>query len=167
MITSIYSFKLINLFFSIVESDQEVKPADESVVETEPKVNVEEKVDDEPKVKPNVQNSETPVAAPVVLAAKTLKKQDSQVDNSQDKDQAFPQVLSGQRRLVEPQHDSGVKGKKSQPSGGVVSTVGRKHVVYQNVQHGIPLTIQEHREVPIVRVPVSPLVSSVQNHVKF
>jgi len=147
-----------------VASDQESKPDDESKVDTEPKVDTEEKVDDEPKVKQNVQNSETPVV-PVVQSVKTPKKQDSQVDNLQDRDQTFPQVLSGQRRLVEPQPESGVKGKKSQQPSGIVSPVGRKHIVYQSVQHGIPLTIQEHREVPLVRVPVSPSISGIQNQV--
>ncbi len=76
----------------------------------------------------------------------------------QDSEQTFPQVLSGQRRLVE--HVAGVKGKVTHQSSGVVSPAGKQYTVYQSVQHAVPVHVQE-----IVRVPFSHSVSRVQNHV--
>jgi hypothetical protein len=57
---------------------------------------------------------------------------------------------------------AGIKGKVTHQLSGFVSPAGRQQIVYQSVQHAVPVHVQE-----IFRVPVSHSVSSVQNHVNY
>ncbi|CAG2178545.1 unnamed protein product, partial [Oppiella nova] len=91
-------------------------------------------------------------------------------------DQIFPQVITGQRRLVEPipQQQYAVKGRSQvsqvvRPIFGYGSPViPQKQVVYQTVQHGLPISIEEHRvssqgvRRPTVQYQLKPVQQRVQ-----
>jgi hypothetical protein len=76
------------------------------------------------------------------LVPKSQKKVDSAQDHhNQDQDQTFPQVIGGNRRLIEPLQ--GVKGRGVQQSG-VLNPIGKQHIVYHSVQHAVPVSVQNH-----------------------
>jgi hypothetical protein len=135
-------------------TEEEIEAREEGQ-DSEPKADVDSKVDEDSKTpETHLPLAETLSNTPV----KSPKKQSAQNLGVQDSEQTFPQVLSGQRRLVE--HVAGVKGKVTHQSSGVVSPAGKQYTVYQSVQHAVPVHVQE-----IVRVPFSHSVSRVQNHV--
>jgi hypothetical protein len=139
-------------------TEEEIEAREEGP-DSEPKADVDSKIDEDSKApETHLPVAEAPSNTPVGLSQKSPKKQSAQSLGVQDSEQTFPQVLSGQRRLIEPV--AGVKGKVTHQSSGVVFPAGKQHIVYQSVQHAVPVHIQE-----IVRVPVSHSVSSVQNQV--
>jgi hypothetical protein len=135
-------------------TEEEIEAREEGQ-DSEPKADVDSKVDEDSKTpETHLPLAETLSNTPV----KSPKKQSAQSLGVQDSEQTFPQVLSGQRRLVE--HVAGVKGKVTHQSSGVISPAGKQYTVYQSVQHAVPVHVQE-----IVRVPFSHSVPRVQNQV--
>jgi len=163
--------RYLNIDESLVGEDvnDEVRPVNEPKVEVEPKDESDVKVvDSNPK---SLHNIEQPIQ-PVLLNSgiPAVKGLHGVSDDSQD---VFPQVISGQRRLVEPQlvpQQYAVKGRSLvRPVLGLgQQVVPKQQVIYQTVQSGLPISIEEHRVSPLgVKRPVVQYqIRPVQQHIQ-
>jgi hypothetical protein len=143
--------------------DEEIESREEvSAEETKPdsEVNLDSrdvvKVDDQ---RP-VQTETAALLGSSILPLKGGVKQIVSLDN----EQVFPQVVSGQRRLVETQPQQySVKGKSLNTISGASPSVD--NVGYQALHYGIPISVEEHRVTsqgvkrPVVQYQLQPAVN--------
>ncbi|XP_054152512.1 putative mediator of RNA polymerase II transcription subunit 26 [Oppia nitens] len=147
--------RYLNIDDALVEAREEVNEDVKPVV-NDAKVEVEPKDDSDSKL---VDNQKQVVNEPTVLFSSAALK--GVQDDAQD---VFPQVVSGQRRLVEPQlvaQQYAIKGRPLLRSvvGYGQQVVPKQHSVYHTVQQqqqqqGLPIHIEEQRVSPLgVRKP--------------